>query len=453
MADYFYDHQIRRLIIQVCRMLGGFVVHTGENADGVVQVRDAPCRWGEPSRMVSQIMRKGSENTMLYTPLMSVHIAGISAAPSRRQNPTHVETDLVDEREFDNDTGLYTENLGDRFTVKRYMSVPYDFTFQLDIWTSNQDQKMQLLEQLMTLFNPSVDIQTGDNPLDWSAITFATLEDDITWTSRSIPMGTDEQIDISTMRFNIPYWINPPAEQSRRRAIETIVTNMSTVDELPVDDSDFSWSEGDNLYQSIITPGNHIIDVTGNEIKLLGDNGSDVDLNNEIYDWSKLLYKYSNFSDNKTNNLEIKTKFGDSDGIQGSIAFHTTESNILLWTIDEDTLPQDTLTPVDAITDPSAKFPGDGLPAAALGQRYLIADNITATGSIWGDITAEVNSIIEYTGTVWIVSFDSTAVVADTKQVVLNVFTNKQLRWNPEKKDWEFAVDGTYKPGTWKIIT
>ena len=209
--QYFYDQQIRRLILQMCRMLGGFEVHTGIGRDGQTQVRQVPCRWGEPSRMVLHIQRQLSENTMLSTPFMSIHITAIAAAPDRRQDPTHVDTKLVDERVFDEDTGTYTEELGDRFTVRRYMAIPYNFTFQLDIWTSNQDQKMQILEQIMTLFNPSIDLQTSDNPLDWTAITFVTLEDDITCTSRSIPMGTDEQRDSSNSRYTVPVWINPPA--------------------------------------------------------------------------------------------------------------------------------------------------------------------------------------------------------------------------------------------------
>jgi len=147
MADYFYDQQIRRLILQMCRMLGGFEVHTGIGANGQIQIRQVPCRWGEPSRMVSHIQRELSENTMLSTPFMSIHITGITAPPDRRQDPSHVDTKLVDEREFDENTGQYTGKLGDRFTVKRYMPVPYTFTFQLDIWTSNQDQKMQLNSQ------------------------------------------------------------------------------------------------------------------------------------------------------------------------------------------------------------------------------------------------------------------------------------------------------------------
>ena len=124
----------------------------------------------------------------------------------------------------------------------------------------------------------------------------------------------------------------------------------------------------------------------------------------------------------------------------------------MIWTIDEDTLPDDTFDPVDAIINPSEKFPGDGLPPVATGQRYLIVDDIGPDGSIWGNIDVKANSIIEYIGFGWTVSFDSTGIDAAIPQIITNNFTSKQLRWSPINNDWEFAVDGRYNPGTWKII-
>lgn len=451
-SDYFYDQQIRRLILQVIRMLGGLQVKTGIGTDGTAQFRQVPARWGEPSKMVAQLIRQNSENTLLYTPLMSVHITTITTAPDRRQNPTHVDTTLVDEREFDEDTETYTTQLGDRFTVKRHMPVPYNFTFQLDIWTSNQDQKMQILEQLMMLFNPSIDLQTSDNALDWTAITFAQMEDTITWTSRSVPVGTDDPIDISTMSFMIPYWINPPAELTRRKAIETIVTNINAVDELPIDDTDFAWEQGDMLLQSIITPGNHVLEVNGNELILLGQGGTELDIDGNVFSWNTLLTQYNDYSEQNDNILIVKRKFGDPDGVSGTIELHPTEVNKLIWDIDPTTLPVDTLAPVDAIVDPQDSYPGTGLPAAAIGQRYLIVDDIGSLGSIWGSVAAKTNSIIEYDGADWIISFDSDGNDALIQQVVTNTFTGKQLRWSPDDNDWGFAVDGLYNPGTWKII-
>ena len=451
--DFFYDNQIRRLILQTIRMFGGFVVQTGLGSDGTRQIRQVPVRWGEPSRMVAQIIRLNSENKMLSTPFMSVHITSINTSTERRQSPTLVRTDLVDERTFDHEEGKYTGELGDRFTVKRIMAVPYNFTFQLDMWTSNQDQKMQLMEQIMMLFNPSIDLQTSDNPLDWTAITFVEMQDAITWSSKTVPFGTDEQIDVASMQFLIPYWINPPAEVTRRKAIETIIVNMRSVAELPTDDSDYSWEQGDLLAQTIITPGNHVISVEGSEITLLGEGGVELDENGDVFSWEDLLLRFSDFVENSSE-LIVKRKFGDPDGVTGKISFSTTP-NILDWDINSTTLPEDTLDPINAIVNPMTTGPGVELPAAATGQRYLlaedIAEDIVDPTVPWGTIIAAINDIIEFDGADWFLAFDSSA--ATSAEVITNTFTGKQFRWNTTTFNWELAVDGQYKPGTWKVIS
>lgn len=447
--DFFYDKQIRRLILQTFRMFGGIKVVTGLGSDGQQQFRTVPIRWGQPDRMTQQILRLNSENKILPTPLMSSYITSISMAPDRRQNPSLVSTKLVDERQYDEATGQYTGEMGDRYTVKRYMPVPYNFTFQLDIWTSNQDQKMQILEQIMMLFNPSIDLQTSDNPLDWTAITFAEMQDPITLTSRSIPLGTEEQIDVASLTFLVPYWINPPTEVTRRKAIEIIITNINAVNELPIDDTDFSWEQGELLTQVFITPDNRSIIVEGTEIILAGCDCSIVDDDNNIFNWKTYLNQFADFTPGESV-LIVKRKFGDPTGISGTVDYNTTDVNKLVWTIDNSTLPVDTLAPFDAIIDPQENGPGDGLPSAVLGQRYLLANDISEVSLLWGTVAdGKTNDIIEFDGLDWVVSFDSEA--ATDVQIATNNFSGQQLRFNPDENGWELAVDGCYKPGTWKI--
>jgi hypothetical protein len=70
------------------------------------------------------------------------------------------------------------------FTIEKLMPVPYDLEVNLDIWTSNTNQKLQLLEQLLTLFNPSLEIQSTENFIDWTSLSVMYLEQ-VTWSSRS----------------------------------------------------------------------------------------------------------------------------------------------------------------------------------------------------------------------------------------------------------------------------
>ena len=89
--------------------------------------------------------------------------------------------------------------------------------------------------------------------------------------------------------------------------------------------------------------------------------------------------------------------------------------------------------------------PGRNLPAAALGQRYLVVDEVPS-GSYWGIINAKANDIIEYNGSNWIVSFDS---ASNSNAVVLNITTNLLYEWR--NGQWISAVEGTYQHGWWRL--
>jgi hypothetical protein len=122
--------------------------------------------------------------------------------------------------------------------------------------------------------------------------------------------------------------------------------------------------------------------------------------------------------------------------------------NVLIWTIDPNTLPSNTLTAVDAVIDPLRTSPIDGLPTPSDGTRYLLINDIGPSVA-WGALTAYTNDIIQYNGTMsqWQVVFDSRSTIAI--QYVVNLYTNRQLRWTG--KEWLMSIDSLYLPGYWRL--
>ena len=84
--------------------------------------------------------------------------------------------------------------------------------------------------------------------------------------------------------------------------------------------------------------------------------------------------------------------------------------------------------------------------AAAIGQRYLITQDLPISTN-WTSAVAGINDIIEYNGTAWVVSFDSST-VSDQKYVT-NISSTDQLEWNGT--DWFNSHEGMYKAGFWRI--
>ncbi len=257
--QYWYSAQLRQYRLQFIRAFSNFYVKTGRsgpsNTEELIKV---PCRYGDPTRIAASIVRGNSENKILSVPFISCFISGLNMSAARRQDPQLVVPVQVNERRYDNELGRYTNDVGNRYTVDRYMPVPYDLTMQVDIWTENQDIKEQLLEQILVLYNPAIDIQTSVNPIDWTVLSYIEMQDSITWSSRSIPVGTENPIDVATMIFKIPIWINPPAKVKKQSIIHQIVTNIVQGSK---DENSTEWTEYEFFSRTITTPENATIKV------------------------------------------------------------------------------------------------------------------------------------------------------------------------------------------------
>jgi hypothetical protein len=129
---------------------------------------------------------------------------------------------------------------------------------------------------------------------------------------------------------------------------------------------------------------------------------------------------------------------------------------VLIFNIDQDTIPGNTLAPVDAVINPLRSGPGAGLPAPAVGQRYLLTEAIgdvdfeyasAWAGSAMVELIANANDIIMYDGNTWEVSFDSSSV--ETVEYVTNITTNIQYKWNTE--EWVRSYEGIYTGGQWGL--
>lgn len=448
--QYWYDQQIRRYILQFIRLFDDFSVKTGQkdNTDSNSYIR-VPVRYADMSRMVAHILRNSSENVMNSAPFMSAYITNLQIARDRMQDPKLIEKLQVSERQYDNSNSQYTAEIGNLYTVERHMPVPYNLNMAVDIWCSNTDQKMQLLEQILTLYNPSIEIQANDNPLDWTNITNVELID-IVWSSRAMPQGVDTQLDVATLTFSLPIWLSPPTKVKKQSIIKQIITrinNTDSIDDLDYDPRfiDFFENFPGQISTQIVTPENAQISVIGTNVSLLGAYGA-----NDNESWKEFLTIYGEIQDG-ISKLVLRQSDDPEDSssdIFGTIALHPTDHNKLVFTIDSDSLPTNTISAVDKIIDPEQSYPGNNLPAVANGQRYLLVNPIPSdTNSFGTGFSANENDIIEFTGGAWTVVFDSRN--TSTTEYVTNSNTSTQYRWTGA--EWIDSYQGQYKNGFWKL--
>ena len=448
--QYWYDQQIRRYILQFIRLFDSFQIKTGtkSTSDSESYIR-VPVRYADMSRMVAHILRHSSENVMNSAPFISAYITNLQIARDRLQEPRLIDKVQVAERKYDNTNQEYIAEIGNTYTVERHMPVPYNLNMAVDIWCSNTDQKMQLLEQILVLFNPAIELQANDNPLDWTNITNVELID-IVWSSRAVPQGVDTQLDIATLTFSMPIWLNPPAKVKKQSIIKQIiarVNNTDSIDDLDYDPRfiDFFENFSGQIGTIVVTPENAQISVVGNNVTLLGAYGK-----NDDEKWKEYLEGFGELQPGISKLIlrQSADVEDSSNDVFGTLAFHPTNDNQLVFTLDSASLPSNTLTAVDKIIDPENVYPGNTLPAAVTGQRYLLVNPIPlGNKSFSSTFTAEANDIIEYDGTSWTVSFDSSEVSAT--QYVTNSNTGTQYRWTGSQ--WIDSYQGQYKNGFWKL--
>ena len=460
---HFYEGQVRKFLTQFIRILSNFSVETGKAKDGQVNLRAVPVVYGDPTRQVANIIRNNSENAMNYAPKIACYVRELNYDRDRMQNPYHVEKQHLRERDLDSD-GNYTNQLGAGYTVEKVMPSPFRLEVTADIFSSNTDQKLQILEQILYLFNPDFEIQKTDNYIDWTSLSYVELTG-ITFSSRTIPVGADSEIDVASMTFSMPIWLSPPVKVKKLGVVQKII--MSIYD----DDGGIAKGliDGELASRSFITPNNFGLLVSGGQLRLLGTTGTNVKSGGDGFhtgardpgladpfeefgpplNWKIVLDQYGKVI-NGTSQIRLDQPNGNQ--IIGTIATTTLDDTILLYTIDDDTIPSNTLTAVKKIINPATFDPG----TPANGDRYLVINDVgdsTASfqSSTWGTLVARVGDIIEYNSSTgkWNIAFDASD-PDSTQHYVTNLNTGIQYKFNGT--EWVKSYEGVYKQGTWSIV-
>jgi hypothetical protein len=452
--QYFYDNQIRRFLLQFTRIFSNFqIMYGAQGSENETLVR-VPVRYGDWSRQAQTVAQDNSASSMPSAPLITFYITAMEYDRPRMQEPYFVSRTQVRQRTWDQDTETYETTQGNAFTIERLMPVPYKMTISCDIWTSNTNQKFQLFEQISTLFNPALEIQSTDNYLDWTSLSVVNL-DDVQWTSRSIPVGTENPIDIMTMRFSLPIWISSPAKVRKLGVIERIVASVFDSQ----GDANEAIADSDLLLgtRQKITPYGYQVLLIGNKLQVLRPSAVVNPMNgntdpqqfpasNEY--WPAVIGMYGAF---RPGISQIRLDSAGGDEVIGTVVIDPTDERFLLFDVDADTVPANTMQPVLAVINPLLSGPGAGLAVATAGQRYLILEDMGDAGSstlAWGDVVAQANDIIEYDGAQWNVSFDSHAI--SNAQFITNITTGLQYRWTG--REWVKSYEGLYPGGEWSLV-
>jgi hypothetical protein len=346
---------------------------------------------------------------MPNVPMIAYYISGMEYEQKRTQDPYFIDNQTVRMRSYNPTTGHYETTQGNAFTVKRIMPVPYKLSVTVDIWTSSEQQRLEIFEQLGVLFNPSIEIQSTDNFVDWTSLSVV-YQDSINWSSRSVPQGNGNEFDVFTWKFSMPIWISSPIKVEKLGMIQKVIASIYKGSALvDLQNQDLLLGQ-----RQKITPYGYKLLLTGNKLQILPsseviDENDNFDVigtgpNTSVY-WHSVLNAYGKVRPG-VSQISLENEWMSTE-IVGTIDFDPDDDRLLTFTIDPDTLPLSTLTSVTSIINPHLKQPGNNLPASAVGQRYLVVNDIpqqrdyvisSGVTPDWMGLTAgaHANDIIEY---------------------------------------------------------
>jgi hypothetical protein len=481
---YFYDGQIRRYLLQISRLLSNFVVRYGDGT-----LNRVPVMYGDQDRQVANIINQNSENSLQSAPKIAIYVSDLQLDRNRMGDSSFVGKMHIRERDFDDVNNEYLQQQGGSYTIERLMPTPFKLTVKADIWSTSTDQKLQILEQLLVLFNPSLEIQTTDNFVDWTSLSVVDLTN-VIFSSRSVPTGTNTAIDIATLSLETPIWLTPPAKVKKLGVVTNIISSIfgnignPTADYmtgLGSDPNNGFPDISDKLFTHKSTNGNFDIIVIDGCITVVEPTNSTSIVNwNVVFDQAVGAEKY------RPSLSKIYLLQQDGTEVVGYITLDPFDETCLSVNWDEDTYPANTgidswgvledepgynvvgsfrqsppgLSNFDAIIDPQKTGPrGSGLPNAETGQRYLLVDDIGAVGNDDGadawksdnndDLIAHANDIIEWQEDHWEVIFNSQA--ANDKLICqTNLKTLVQYKW--DGISWSKSFEGEYKRGDWRLV-
>ena len=469
--------------------------------DGKGALTEIPVMYGDLTRQVANIIRENSENKIPSAPRMAVYITGLEMDNARLSDSSYVNKVNIRERAYDASGQEYLNTEGKNFTVERLMPTPYTLTVNVDIWSSNTDQKLQILEQILMLFNPSLEIQTTDNYIDWTSLSVVNMTG-LTFSSRTIPTGTESDIDIATLTFATPIWISPPVKVKRLGVITQVINSIfnesaGTIDlDLSRAGTISTLSDADIKTRVVVAATGEIQEKIANEgifnsnvdfvVSTAHDNygllvmGTSAKLVRKgivgAETWTGYLKSMPFEFDAGVTELRLKRRDLDNE-VVGTVVINPLDPYELSIAWDADTLPADTVfsgpngdrNKIDYIINPYKTNPtdlkssnprililADINDSVNVGQDagYETPDNFAYDGpDAWknadgSDFVAGANDIIEWDGTNWIIVFDASA-QDDTVIYTSNLNTGKQYKF--ENGEWILAYDGEYPNGTWRL--
>lgn len=144
--EKFYWGTVRKSIVAFGNMFNNITIDRRNSSNNVVESIRVPLAYAPKQKLLARIEQQPDPDTkhvQVVLPRMSFEMMGIEYDPTRKISP------IQQNRALNNSTTTLNQ---------QYAPTPYNINMTLYIYSKNQDDGLQVLEQILPYFNPDYNL-------------------------------------------------------------------------------------------------------------------------------------------------------------------------------------------------------------------------------------------------------------------------------------------------------
>ena len=154
-GEHFYHKQIRNTVIAFGTIFNNIHIKRLDSSGNPLQSLKVPLSYSPKEKFIARLDQQssltGSDSSVAITlPRMAFDITGYAYDPSRKLNKNQR-------------LGVVTTNADTTKLNAQYSPVPYDVSIELNVFTANSDDGLQIIEQILPYFQPDYTVTMIEN--------------------------------------------------------------------------------------------------------------------------------------------------------------------------------------------------------------------------------------------------------------------------------------------------
>jgi len=154
-GEHFYHKQIRNTVIAFGTIFNNIHIKRLDSSGNPLQSLKVPLSYSPKEKFIARLDQQasltGTDSSVAITlPRMAFDINGYSYDPTRKLNKNQKR-------------GVVTTNADTTKLNTQYSPVPYDVSIELNVFTANSDDGLQVIEQILPYFQPDYTVTMIEN--------------------------------------------------------------------------------------------------------------------------------------------------------------------------------------------------------------------------------------------------------------------------------------------------